>query len=64
MHIISNKEYNDFVDNNQVSDERIKSIAKKIIEAIDLSLREESIFKGKTKEINSFIVKYNNRKKS
>ncbi len=54
--IISDKEYNDFVDNNKVTKRRLNQIAKKIIDKKSLTPRENAIFVGKTKEINEIIV--------
>ncbi|MFA6524486.1 MAG: hypothetical protein WC264_03705 [Candidatus Paceibacterota bacterium] len=52
---ISDQEYKDYVDNNKVSDERLKNIAKKVWAFKSLSKREQAIFSYKTLEINEII---------
>jgi hypothetical protein len=53
--IISDEVYNNFIDNNIVPDDILNDIANKIINKVDLSTRETSIFSGKTSEINEII---------
>ena len=53
---ISKEEYADFVDNNNVSDERLNSIAEKVKNQEKLSEQENAIFVGKTSEINKIIA--------
>ena len=60
---VTDKEYNDFVDKNIVSEKRLHRIAMKVIRRIPLTVREDAIFNGKTNEINDYIVKINNTKK-
>lgn len=53
--IISDDIYNDFVDNNNVPEEILNSIADKVMKRESLSQRETAIFNGKTGEINEII---------
>lgn len=53
---INDEEYNNFVDNNVVSKDRIEDIARKIKSRIDLLPRELSIFTSRTSEINKIIL--------
>jgi len=53
---ISKEEYADFVDNNNVSDERLNSISEKVKNQEKLSEQENAIFVGKTSEINKIIA--------
>jgi len=55
---ISDDVYNDFVDNNNVSQDVLESIADKIATRKKLSKREEAIFVGRTAEINKIIADY------
>jgi len=55
--IISDEEYDKFVDNNEVSDSILQSIASKIIEDKELSDREMAIFTERTSDIEAFIQK-------
>jgi len=53
---VSKEEYADFIDNNNVSDERLNSIADKVKNQEKLSEQENAIFVGKTSEINKIIA--------
>lgn len=53
--VITDQDYNNFVDNNVVSDVILNSIADKVINRASLSQRETAIFSGKTSEINEII---------
>lgn len=53
--VIDNATYNNFIDNNYVSDDILNSIANKVINRQNLSPRETAIFNGKTSEINEVI---------
>lgn len=55
---ISDDVYNDFVDNNSVSQDVLESIADKVATRKKLSKREEAIFVGRTAEINKIIADY------
>jgi len=54
---ISDTEYNDFLDNGIVSDERLNNIADKVKNKKKLSDRENNIFVNKTSDINNIIAK-------
>ena len=64
MKDISNKEYKDYIDNNKVSYKILMRIAKKIKSRTELTLKETSIFEGKTTEINNIIIKFKNKEKT
>ena len=53
--VITDDVYNDFVDNNNVPEEILNSIADKVMKRESLSQRETAIFNGKTGEINEII---------
>src|SRR5690606_33654946 len=53
---IEDSEYNDFVDNGEVSEERLSDIANKVKNQEELSERENAIFTDKTAEINNLIA--------
>ncbi len=53
---ITKDEYNDFVDNNVVSEERLIGIAEKVKTQIPLTEQENAIFTGKTTEVNNIIA--------
>ncbi|BCV01423.1 MAG: hypothetical protein CM15mV42_1020 [uncultured marine virus] len=53
---ITEVEYKNFIDNGTVSNERIESIAKKVMQGDVLSARESAIMADKTKDINDKIV--------
>ena len=53
--IISDKDYNNFINNGKVSNEILESIANKVKYREKLSDRETSIFSDKTSEINQII---------
>lgn len=55
---VSDEVYQDFVDNNSVSQDVLESIADKVARRKKLSKREEAIFVGRTAEINKIIVDY------
>lgn len=55
--IISDEEYDKFVDSNEVSDFILQNIASKIIEGKELSDREMAIFTERTSDIEAFIQK-------
>jgi len=61
---VSNKEYKDYIDNNKVSYKILMRIAKKIKSRTELTLKETSIFEGKTTEINNIIIKFKNKEKA
>ena len=61
---VSNKEYKDYIDNNKVSYKILMRIAKKIKSRTELTLKETSIFEGKTTEINNIIIKFKNKEKT
>lgn len=52
---ISEEEYADFIDNGNVSEERLNSIADKVRRQEDLSEQEKAIFTDKTNEVNSIL---------
>ena len=52
---VSDAEYNNFIDNGKVTDERLKNIAEKKRNHDELSEREMQIFNDKTKEVNNII---------
>lgn len=54
--VIPDEEYNDFVDNNNASAERLRLIATKVANKEPLSIRENAIFTGKTTEVNEIIA--------
>ena len=54
--VIPDEEYNDFVDNNNASAERLRLIATKVANKEPLSIRENAIFTGKTAEVNEIIA--------
>lgn len=54
---ISDEEYNDFVDNGVVSEERLDNIAQKTKSKEKLNERETAIFTEKTEEINEILRK-------
>lgn len=54
-YIITDDIYNNFVDNNIVSQEILNFIADKVMKRESLSQRETAIFNGKTGEINEII---------
>lgn len=54
---ISDDDFNKFVDKGEVNDDILKSIANKIKDGKNLSIREQSIFTGKTGEINEILKK-------
>jgi uncharacterized protein YfkK (UPF0435 family) len=54
--VIEKEEYDNFIDNGVVTDERITSIADKIKTNTQLSPREMEIFTDKTAEINAKLV--------
>ena len=53
---ITTEEYQDFVDNGIVSEERLDSIARKMKDGTELSTEELAIFTDKTSEINAKLV--------
>lgn len=53
--VISDKDYNEFIDNNKVSDSILNTIANKVINKESLSPREQAIFSGKTSEVENII---------
>lgn len=53
---IEDSEYNDFVDNGEVSEKRLIDIANKVKNQEELSERENAIFTDKTAEINNLIA--------
>ena len=55
--VISQVEYNQFIDNGVVTKERIQSLAEKIKIGEQLSPREMEMFTDKTKEINAILAK-------
>ncbi len=61
--VVTDKEYLLFVDNYFVTVDRLISIARKVIKRDKLSLREKSIFDGKTKEVNNIIIRLTELKK-
>lgn len=52
---ISDEEYNDFIDNGNVSEEFLETIAAKVKNRERLSPREQAIFTDRTAEINEII---------
>lgn len=61
MDVISDADYNSFVDKNQVSKTLLTSIALKVVEKVELSPREEAILAAKTADINTIINDLYNR---
>lgn len=59
MNPVTDDEYNTFIDTGKVKKERIINLALKIINRVDLDLRERAIFFSKTELINKLIKKYN-----
>lgn len=57
LDIVPENEYNEFVDKNVVSEERLNSLADKIINKEKFSLYENAMFVGKTSEVNEIIRK-------
>jgi len=57
LDIVPENEYNDFVDKNIVSEERLNSIADKVINKEKLSPYEKAIYDGKKDNINEIIKK-------
>lgn len=55
-------EYNNFVDNNIVSDQRLNWIADKVINHESLNEYENAIFNSRTSDINSIIETKNSQK--
>jgi hypothetical protein len=55
--VISQVEYNQFIDNGVVAKERIQSLAEKVKIGEQLSPREVEMFTDKTKEINAILAK-------
>jgi len=53
--VISDEEYDNFIDTGNVSDDILNSIAEKVINRLPLSERENAIFTAKTSEINEII---------
>lgn len=52
---VSAKEYNDFIDNGIISEDRLNSIANKVKNQEKLSEKETAIFNDKTSEINTIL---------
>ena len=52
---ISDSDYNNYIDNNAVSDSILQSLAEKVMNKSELSARETAIFSGKTSEVESII---------
>ena len=61
---ISDKEYNDFIDKGEVSQNRINSIANKIKNKEQLNEKEIAIFNDKTSEINQRLTKIASEEKT
>lgn len=53
--VISDDEYNDFIDNNKVSEAILQSIADKIKAGTSLSVREQAILAAKNSEIEELL---------
>ena len=56
LDVVSEKEYNDFVDKGIVKEERLNDIAKKVKEKSKLTEKENAIFTDKTGEINAILA--------
>jgi len=54
---VNDEEYNKFVDENLVTDERLNQITDKVINQKEMSSREQAIFAARTSEINEKIRK-------
>ena len=52
---LSDTEYNNFIDNGIVSQDRINAIAEKVKNNVELSEKETAIFNDKTAEINKIL---------
>lgn len=52
---ISDEEYNHFVDTGEVHEDRLSSIAEKVIKQEDISEQEKAIFTAKTPEVEHLI---------
>lgn len=53
---ISDEEFTDFIDNGNVSNQRLRNIANKVKARTQLSEKETAVFNSKTKEINDIIA--------
>ena len=56
--VISDDEFNEFIDTNYVSNDILKSIAEKVATQKELSPREYAIFSSKTDDIEKYISDY------
>jgi len=56
--VIEEQEYNQFVDEGVVSEERIQDIANKVRQQQELTPREQEIFTDKTSEVNQKIAEF------
>lgn len=55
--VIPDEEYNDFIDNGNVTEDRLNSIAEKVKDSQPLNDRENAIFTAKTAKINEILKK-------
>lgn len=55
---VSEEEFEDFVDAGNVSDARLRAIAKKVLEGESLTEKEQAIFTDKTQEVESIVKEY------
>jgi len=53
---VTEKVYNNFVNNNQVSEEILRLLALKVIANKPMNQLEMAVFVGKTREINELII--------
>jgi hypothetical protein len=54
--VVGDEEYDSFVNNNEVSEERINDIAEKVKNNEPLTPRELAVFSGKTTQVNDLIA--------
>lgn len=57
VEVVTDEEFNNFIDSGVVTDERLRGIAEKVKNRENLSQRETAIFVDKTSEINDIIAK-------
>jgi hypothetical protein len=60
MELITDKDWNNFINYNRVSDDIIDIIALRIMSNKNLSIRELAIYQEHSKSIENLIKKYTN----
>lgn len=60
MEVISDNDYELFINSGQVSESILNGIVSKLINKEVLTMRETSIFMYKTSKINQLIIKHSN----